>query len=70
MALDIKKINAQSDFCLELMKRLNAELKKDVDEDAWSGMLNHTQKQNDIIRLRRELNKLNKLLDPWGGQNG
>ena len=70
MALDIKKINAQSDFCLELMKRLNAELKKDVDEHAWSGMNYHTQKQADIIRLRRELNKLTKLLDPWGVQNG
>ena len=65
MALDIKKINAQSDFCLELMKRLNAELKNDVDELAWSGMKNHTQKQTDIIRLRRELNRLNKLLNYW-----
>ena len=66
MALDIKKINAQSDFCLELMKRLNAELKSDVDEHAWMGMYNHTQKQADIIRLRRELNKLQKMLNPWG----
>lgn len=68
--LDIKKIQKQAEFCLDLMQRLHKEIKADVDEHAWSGMYNHTQKQNDIIRLRRELNKLNKLLDLWGDYRG
>ena len=66
MTLDIKNIKKQSEFCLDLMQRLDSELKKDVDEHAWMGLYNHTQKQADIIRLRRELNKLQKLLNPWG----
>ena len=66
MSLDIKNIRKQSDFCLDLMQRLNEEVKKDVDEHAWMGVHNHTQKQADIIRLRRELNKLQKMLNPWG----
>ena len=67
MALDIKSINAQLDFCSELMVRLSAEMKSSVDDDAWQGMWNYTQKKSDIIRLRRELNKLNQMLDPYRG---
>lgn len=65
MALDIKSIKKQLDFCSELMVRLSAEMKSSVDDDAWQGMLNYTQKKSDIIRLRRELNKLNQMLDPY-----
>ena len=68
MALKIKEIKNQADFCLDLMRRVWADLYNDEDEDAWSGMRNHTQKRSDIIRLRRELNKLNQLLDPWGNK--
>ena len=64
--LDTMKIEMQSEFCLELMERLNAEISESVDEHAWYGMWNHTQKQADIVRLRRELNKLHKMLNPWG----
>ena len=65
MALDIKSINKQLDFCSELMIRLSAEMKSSEDDCAWHGMRNYTQKKSDIIRLRRELNKLNQMLDPY-----
>lgn len=59
------KAQKQADFCMELMRRLHAEI-KDAPDSTYYGMELHTQKQNDIIRLRRELNKLNKLLNPYG----
>lgn len=65
MALDTKAIKKQLDFCSELMERLSAEMKLSVDEHAWQGIWNYTQKKSDIIRLRRELNKLNQMLDPY-----
>lgn len=72
MAIDTKKVIKQADFCLELMQRLNAEIKADKTDDKYAygyGFWYHTRKQNDIIRLRRELNRLHKMLNPWGGQN-
>lgn len=57
-------IRSQSQFCTELMLRLNASIKK-AGEGSWSGMENHCQKQNDIIRIRRELHDLFLMLDPW-----
>lgn len=39
---------------------------KRVGHQPWWGIRNHSQISNDIIRLRRELNTLNKLLNPWG----
>lgn len=66
--LDTKAIKYQAAFCTELMKRLNADILKDeCDKDInYQGMVNHTQKQADIIRLRRELNRLKQMLNPWG----
>lgn len=61
---DFKNIKSQSKFCKELMTRLDDDIQKSG-HGTYSGMSNHTQKQNDIIRIRRELNALAKLLDPW-----
>ena len=60
---DFKNIKSQSKFCKELMTRLDDDIQKSG-HGTYSGMSNHTQKQNDIIRIRRELNALAKLLDP------
>lgn len=62
-----KQIKEQMKFCKELMMRLDKLVTDNVDMDSsWWGVRNHTQISNDIIRLRRELNTLNKLLYPWG----
>ena len=65
MAKDNKKeASSQIKFCNDLMTRLKKDFDSNVDkESSWFGIKNHTQMQNDIIRLRRELNVLNKLLD-------
>lgn len=57
-------IKSQSQFCTELMIRLNNSISKSG-RGLWSGMENHCQKQNDIIRIRRELNTLKEMLNPW-----
>lgn len=62
---DMKAIGIQSQFCMELMTRLNKEIKASG-EGSWSGMENHVRKQDDIKRIRRELMTLSKMLDPWG----
>lgn len=64
-----KQIKEQMRFCKELMSRLDKLVAENVDEDSslW-GIRNHTQMGNDIIRLRRELNTLKKLLNPWGNE--
>jgi len=69
---DPYSIRSQSEFCVELMLRLNEEIKQSG-EGSWSGMENHTRKQHDIQRIRRELLELGKMLDPWredGADNG
>ena len=61
-------IKKQSEFCAELMRRLNDSIAKEKETDVqrwYNGMNNHHQKRNDIIRLRRELSELYKMLDPW-----
>lgn len=65
MSIDTKKLRKQLSFCVELMDRLNNEINEDIDKD-WYGVANYTQKKSDIMRLRRELNTLNKILYPWG----
>ena len=67
MGIDIKKVKEQADFCLDLMNRLYSDIKEDTQSNKlYETVWYHTRKQADIIRLRRELNKLNKLLEPWG----
>jgi hypothetical protein len=57
-------IRSQSQFCTELMLRLNNEVQK-AGEGPWSGMETHVRKQGDIKRIRRELLELSKMLNPW-----
>ena len=59
-----KEIRQQSKFCLELMTRLNRDIEK-AGDGIWSGMDGYTQKQNDVVRMRRELRALFLMLDPW-----
>ena len=61
---DVDAVRSQSQFCTELMLRLNSEIKDSV-EGSWSGMENHIRKQEDIKRIRRELMTLSKMLNPW-----
>jgi len=61
---DFDDIKSQSQFCTELMLRLNKSVQK-AGKGSWSGMENHCQKQNDILRIRRELNTLREMLNPW-----
>ena len=69
MADKVKQIKEQMKFCKELMLRLDKSVVENVGEtSSWWGIRNHTQIINDSIRLRRELNVLNKLLNPWGDE--
>ena len=62
--IDVKRARAQSAFCKDLMNRLDDSIQNDNDE--YYGVEKYTVKQNDIVRLRRELMVLSKLLFPWG----
>lgn len=64
MTNDFADIKSQSQFCTELMLRLNDEIQKSG-EGYWSGMANHIRKQDDIKRIRRELMTLANMLDPY-----
>ncbi len=61
---DFDGVRGQSQFCTELMLRLNEDIASSG-EGYWSGMENHIRKQDDIKRIRRELMTLSKMLDPW-----
>ena len=56
-------IQKQSYFCLTLMQALNEDIQGAKCQRYCFPMEKHTQKKNDVIRLRRELNKLRELLD-------
>ena len=64
---DINGIKSQSQFCVELMLRLNRDIQRSGD-GSWSGMKNHIRHQDDIKRIRRELMTLSKMLNPWEGE--
>ena len=64
MSADFESIKQQSKFCTDLMTRLNDEIQKSGN-GTWSGMADHTRKQDDIKRIRRELMDLSKKLNPW-----
>ena len=57
----------QIKFCKELMDRLKDSFDSHIKEDYFceNYIQNHSQISNDIIRLRRELNTLNKLMYPY-----
>lgn len=59
-------IKDQAAWCLSLMYHLNEDIQTENDESALSvgcKMKNKIQKQSDIKRLRRELLKLETMLD-------
>lgn len=61
-----KEAKEQTKFCKELMNRLSKLINENIDEcSSWYGIHNHSQISNDIVRLRRELNTLNKLMYPY-----
>lgn len=61
-----KQAKEQIRFCKDLMNRLDKSFAENIDfESCWYGIRNHSQMSNDIVRLRRELNTLNKLLYPY-----
>ena len=64
MKQNFEEIRTQSNFCTDLMMRLNEDIQKSG-EGHWSGMADHTRKQDDIKRIRRELLTLAKMLNPW-----
>lgn len=63
----MKDIKLQSEFCTELMLRLNEEIQKSGVEKYTNTLENHTRKQEDIRRIRRELMDLQKMLYPYEG---
>ena len=65
MAIDTKEVQKQLTFCSELMARLNADVRKDIDKSDYYGVKKHTRKRSDIVRLRRELQRLAELLYPY-----
>jgi diadenosine tetraphosphatase ApaH/serine/threonine PP2A family protein phosphatase len=61
-----KQAKEQMKFCKELMNRLVKSIDENIDENSsWCVIRNHSQISNDIVRLRRELNVLNKLMYPY-----
>ena len=63
-----KELNKQAVFCKELMDRLLKSIEENIDRPtsywSFSGINNCAQMSADIVRLRRELNTLNKILLP------
>lgn len=64
MKKDLDGIKSQSQFCVELMLRLNADI-QDAKEMDYCGIDNHSRMENDVVRIRRELNELRKMLYPY-----
>jgi hypothetical protein len=62
--ITIMNVISQADFCLDLMKRLNDSITHAKNDNCWGTMVivNKTQMQEDIRRLRRELMDLQKML--------
>ena len=61
-----REVKEQIKFCKELMNRVVKSIDENIDEDSsWYGIRNHSQISNDIVRLRRELNAVNKLMYPY-----
>lgn len=60
----VKSVQKQSAFCTDLMSKINEKI-KDA-EVAYGRIKYHTRMENDIIRLRRELNELHEMLIQYG----
>jgi len=65
MKNNLDDIKSQSNFCSELMLRLNHDIQSSA-EGTYSGIMkDYTRKQEDIRRIRRELMDLQKMLYPY-----
>lgn len=60
----LTSVQQQSGFCAELMKRLNDTIQKA--KVSYGTIEYHTQMENDVLRLRRELNELRHMLQQYG----
>ena len=60
----LKSVQKQSEFCLDLMKRLNEKI--DNAKVDYGRITYHTRMENDVIRLRRELSELHDMLRQYG----
>ena len=64
-----REIIAQLDFCQNLMTRLKYDIMEGSEAqekdpwDNWYQIRNHTRYANDVIRIRRELMRLEKILE-------
>ena len=60
------QLNKQISFCEELLNKLKIDLKENLSEfhsnDIYYSIPNHSRMENDIVRLRRELNILSNML--------
>ena len=60
------QLNKQISFCEELLNKLKIDLKENLSEfhsnDIYYSIHNHSRMENDIVRLRRELNILSNML--------
>ena len=63
----LRNIKHQSLFCSELMMRIDDQIQVSSKAE-YGGLPNYTRMQADIIRLRKELNDLRIMLDPWKGK--
>lgn len=60
----VKPVKEQSFFCMELMRRLNEDVQNlEID---YGNIKGHSQMEQDIIRLRRELMDLAVKLKEYG----
>ena len=63
------KLKEQVVFIETLMSKLRADLNEGMNHfesnDIYYGIPGHNRMQNDIVRIRRELNELSKMLDPY-----
>ena len=64
MAYNADKAKSQAFFCTDLMMRLNEDVQTAKLEGP--GLEHYTVMQADARRIRREILKLEKLLDRWG----
>lgn len=56
-------VRAQAKFCNELANRLTSEVNESKKESREGCIYNKSRIKADILRLRRELNELDKMVD-------
>jgi len=60
----LKSVQKQCAFCAELMSRLSSEIT--TAKTDYGRITYHSRMENDVIRLRRELNVLRDMLMQYG----